>query len=51
MDAAADVNPVALAAHAARELGEVRRVGLVGAHLLGGHDEVEDVRDVPARLP
>ena len=49
--AGGDVHPAALAAHAPRALGEVGGFGLVGAHLLRGHDEVEVDRDVPARLP
>ena len=44
------VHPAALAAHAPRALGEVGRVGLVGADLLGGDDEVEVGRDVAAGL-
>src|ERR671933_287864 len=44
------VDPALLRADAPRALGEVRRVGLVGAHLLGGDDEVEVVRDVTPRL-
>ena len=49
--AGGDVDPAALAAHAPRALGEVGRLGLVGADLLGGDDEVEVDRDVAARLP
>ena len=45
-----DVDPALLGAHPPRALLEVRRVGLVGAHLLGGDDEVEVVRDVAPRL-
>src|SRR5947209_11307948 len=36
-----DVHPAALAAEPPRALLEVRRVGLVAAHLLRGDDEVE----------
>src|SRR3712207_2025853 len=39
--AARDVHPAGLAAHPPRALLEVRRVGLVAADLLRGHDEVE----------
>src|SRR3954454_17621671 len=39
--AARDVHPAALPADAALALLEVRRVGLVGANLLGGDHEVE----------
>src|SRR4051794_1507613 len=46
-----DVDPALLRADAPRALLEVRRVGLVRAHLLGGDDEVEVRRQVPARLP
>jgi hypothetical protein len=45
-----DVDPALLAAHPARELVEVRGVGLVGAHLLGGDHQVVVAGDVPARL-
>src|SRR3954454_14317518 len=45
-----DVDPALLAADAARALLEVRGVGLVGANLLGGDDEVEVRGDVPAGL-
>jgi hypothetical protein len=45
-----DVHPALLAADAARELLEVRGIGLVGAHLLGGHHELVVLVDVPARL-
>src|SRR3954466_332101 len=41
-----DVHPPPLRADPPRALGEVGRVGLVGADLLGGDDEVEVVRDV-----
>jgi hypothetical protein len=44
------VHPALLAADPARALLEVRGVGLVGAHLLRGDDEVEVARDVAARL-
>ncbi len=44
------MDPALLAADPALALGEVRRVRLVGADLLGGDDEVEVERDVPARL-
>jgi hypothetical protein len=45
-----DVHPALLAADAARELLEVRGVGLVGADLLGRDDQVVVVRDVPPGL-
>jgi len=45
-----DVNPALLAADAALALDEMGGVGLVGADLLSGHDQVEVDRDVPARL-
>src|SRR5436190_20153782 len=45
-----DVHPALLGADPPRALVEVRGIGLVGAHLLGGDDEVEVVRDVAARL-
>src|SRR5579875_379507 len=45
-----DVDPALLGADAPLALGEVRRVGLVGAHLLRGDDQVEVERDVPPRL-
>ena len=45
-----DVDPALLAADAALALLEVRGVGLVGAHLLRGDDEVEVDRDVAAGL-
>src|SRR5215218_10719837 len=47
--AGSDVDPASLAADAPLALLEVRGVRLVGADLLGGHDEVEVVRYVPAR--
>ena len=46
-----DVHPALLAADPPRALVEVRRVGLVGADLLRGDDEVEVERDVAPRLP
>ena len=45
-----DVDPALLGADAALALVEVRRVGLVGADLLGGDDEVEVGREVAPRL-
>ncbi len=48
--AGADVDPALLAADPALGLLEVRGVRLVGAHLLGGHDEVEVGLEVPPRL-
>ena len=48
--AGGDVHPPLLAADAPGALGEVGEVGLVGAHLLGGDDEVEVDRDVAAGL-
>src|SRR6188472_2293328 len=48
--AGGDVDPALLAADAPRALLEVRRVGLVGADLLRGDDEVEVVGNVAARL-
>src|SRR5215213_7393405 len=45
-----DVDPALLRADAPGALLEVRGVGLVGAHLLGGDDEVEVGGQVPARL-
>src|ERR1700691_1667162 len=44
------VHPALLGAKAPRALDEVCRVGLVGADLLRGDDEVEIHRDVPACL-
>src|SRR3954453_18938091 len=44
------VHPALLRPDSARTLVEVRRVGLVGANLLGGDDKIEVERDVPARL-
>src|SRR5215210_5862966 len=44
------VHPALLAADAALALLEVRGVGLVGADLLRGHDEVEVDLEVPAGL-
>src|SRR4051794_3230689 len=46
-----DVHPALLRADPPRALGEVGRVGLVGAHLLGGDHEVEVERDVAAGEP
>ena len=48
--AGGDVDPALLAADPPLALGEVGRVGLVGADLLGGDDEVEVERDVAAGL-
>ncbi len=45
-----DVHPALLRADAPGALGEVGGVGLVGAHLLGGDDQVEVQRDVSAGL-
>ena len=45
-----DVYPPLLAADPALALGEVRRIGLVGAHLLRGYDQVEVQRDVSPGL-
>ena len=46
-----DVDPPLLGPDAPRALGEVGGIGLVGADLLGGDDEVEVERDVAAREP
>src|SRR3954454_13100013 len=46
-----DVHPALLGADAPLALLEVRRVRLVGAHLLRGHHEVEVGLEVPPRLP
>src|SRR6202035_4636629 len=45
-----DVNPALLRAQAPGALDEVGRVGLVGADLLGGYDEIEVHRYVPTGL-
>src|SRR3954466_2392989 len=47
--AGGDVNPALLATDAARALLEVRRVRLVRAHLLRGHDQVPVDAEVAAR--
>src|SRR4051794_23552864 len=46
---AGDVKPALLAADAACALLEVRGIGLVAAHLLGGHDQVKLGAEVAAR--
>ena len=48
--AGGDVHPALLGADPPLGLGEVRRVGLVGADLLSGDDEVEVERDVAPGL-
>src|SRR5205085_4533887 len=45
-----DMDPAALGTDAALALDEVRRVRLIGADLLRGHDKVEIQRDLPSRL-
>src|SRR3954454_12460114 len=44
-----DVHPALLGADAPLALLEVRGIGLVGPHLLGGHHEVEVHPEVPPR--